>query len=403
MKKNIETKDILNFKENYDNNDKNQKIENNIKKLGIKKSSFNESIELEFKFNIETPSTKIYNQLDSHQCNIYVFLRVVKDILLKNSNIDIENLDISSNYINFFDKLEKANALYNDLINTKHLTLEIINQKVNRYIGSYGTFHFAREIVNKYGLVPTHAMAEVNKEYNDILTIDLLRTKIKSDAITLIKKNKKEKSNIKNELMNEVYVFLAKVYGNPPLSFKFNNKLTTPTEFKNTYLQNELDNYITLTSFNKEQFFSSFSFIPSIYLNKKENIISVSNNEIKKAIIDQLKDGISVWISIEESTASDYEEGILDNKLYNINSLLNIKEIDKNQKLALDIINYDHAVCITGALVEDSDIKQFKVDNSFGNYGKYKGQFIMTNDFFDNNVITAIINKKYILGEQNGK
>ena len=36
MKKDIVIKDVLKFKENYDNNNKNKKIEKNIKKLGIK-------------------------------------------------------------------------------------------------------------------------------------------------------------------------------------------------------------------------------------------------------------------------------------------------------------------------------------------------------------------------------
>ncbi len=64
--------------------------------------------------------------------------------------------------------------------------------------------------------------------------------------------------------------------------------------------------------------------------------------------------------------------------------------------MSLDLIDYDHAMCITGALVEGKNIKQFKVDNSFGKHGNYKGQLIMTPSFLDNCVITTIINKKYI-------
>lgn len=60
------------------------------------------------------------------------------------------------------------------------------------------------------------------------------------------------------------------------------------------------------------------------------------------------------------------------------------------------MINYDHAMCITGALIKDKEIKQFKVDNSFGYHGKHKGHLIMTNSFFENCIITLIINKKYI-------
>lgn len=391
--------DIYKFNEQYKKNENNIVVEKKIKKYGIMRASVddNKKSKLKFEFNIEIPETKIYNQHDSHQCNIYAFLRVVKDILRKNTCLDVESLDLSSNYINFFDKLEKANVVYNELINCSDLSLEKINCKVNQYIGSFGTFHFCREIVNKYGLVLTKDMNEVNSNYDDALTIELLKDKIKCDAICLIDlKAKEEKQSKKKELMYEIYQFLSKVYGNPPTSFEFQGKQITPLQFKKQYLNNALDEYVTVTTFTKEALFNSYSFIPNIYLNDKEEIIKLPINQIKKSIIKQLSDGISVWFSAEESTTLDYEDNILDYELYNLNELLNIKNISKNKKILLDLINYDHAMCITGALIKEDNVKQFKVDNSFGKHGNYKGQLIMTIPFFENYVITTIVNKKYI-------
>lgn len=391
--------DIYEFHEQYKKNENNIVVEKKIKQCGIMKASIddNKKSKLKFEFNIEVPETKIYNQHGSHQCNIYAFLRVVKDILRKNTCLNVDRLDLSSNYINFFDKLEKVNVLYNELINCSNLSLEKISCKVNQYIGSFGTFHFCREIVNKYGLVPTKDMDELNSNYNDALTIELLKDKIKCDAICLIDvKTKEEKQSKKKELMYEIYQFLSKVYGNPPTSFEFQGKQTTPLQFKKQYLNNVLDEYVTVTAFTKEALFNSYSFIPNIYLNDREKIIKLSISQIKESIIKQLSDGISVWFSAEESTTLDYEDNILDDKLYNLGELLNIKNISKNKKMLLDLINYDHAMCITGALIEENNVKQFKVDNSFGKHGNYKGQLIMTIPFFENYVITTIVNKKYI-------
>lgn len=397
MDKDITMNDIVSFKEQYTGNKKNVEIENKIRKLGIMKSSMDINKKYSFKFNIEVPEMKIYNQLDSHQCNIYAFLRVVKDIMRKTTDLDVKKLDLSANYINFFDRLEKANVLYNVLINCEDLSLEKINQDVNRYIGSFGTFYFCKNIVNKYGLVTTDAMSEVNKKYDDNLAIELLRNKIKSDAEVLLNiKSLGEKQKKKKDLMYEVYQFLSKIYGQPPISFKFYGSQITPIQFKNQYLKDYLDDYVTVTTFSKEAFFSSYAYVPSIYLGDNEKIVKTSTNQVKEAIVKQLKDEVSVWISIEESTTLDYSENILDDELYNFNDLLNIKNVSKNKSMALDLINYDHAMCITGALVENGNIKQFRVDNSFGNHGKYKGQLIMTSSFLENYVITAIINKKYL-------
>ncbi len=133
MKNEILWDDINEFQKKYLEEKNNINIEKRIKEQGIMKESVEDSkkTKFKFKFNVEVPEIKIYNQLKSHQCNTYAFLRVVKDILRKNKSLNVDKLDLSSNYINFFDKLEKSNILYNDLINCSDLTLEKINNKVN--------------------------------------------------------------------------------------------------------------------------------------------------------------------------------------------------------------------------------------------------------------------------------
>lgn len=399
MKDEILLENIYEFQRQYQSDENNTSVEKKIKEFGLLKASIDENkkSELKFEFNVEVPEVQIYDQFGSHQCNIFAFLRVVKDVLRKSNELDVNGLDLSANYINFFDKFEKANVLINTLMEESDLSIEKINLYVNRYIGSYGTFHSCREIVNKYGLVPTEDMKEVDNKYDDFLTIELLRDKIKCDVLSLMDmKTKEEKRKKKKEFMYEVYQFLSRVYGNPPTEIDYRGSVMTPLEFKTRYIGDTLDDYVTATSFKKEVLLNSYAFIPNIYLNDVEEIVELPITKIKNAVVKQLKDGISVWFSSEESTMLDYDENVLDDELYNLNGLLNIRNVSKDKKILLDMINYDHAMCITGALVREKGVEQFKVDNSFGKHGKYKGQLIMTNSFFENCVITTIINKKYI-------
>ncbi len=202
MNKEIGLENLLEFQKRYQKNKENAKIENKIRQSGILKASIddNKLANIDYKFNIEVPESKIANQQDSHQCDIFAFLRVVKDIICKNSSIDRNDIDLSSSYISFYDKLEKVNSLYNKLIESPNLTIEEINNKVNHDIRSYGTFHFCREIVNKYGLVPKKAMKELNRKYKNFLTIELLQKKIKTDALILINLSKEEKINKKRRI-----------------------------------------------------------------------------------------------------------------------------------------------------------------------------------------------------------
>lgn len=398
MKKEIEMEEIVKFSNDFQTSTNNVQVEKNIKEYGLRKTCLNKDIAnlYKYEFNIEIPKVKIYDQKNSYQCSIYAFLRVLKSIMFKeNPSLNIESLDLSATYLDFYDKLEKINTCYNELFALEKVTLETINTIVNRYIGIYGTFHYCRELVKKYGLVPTKKMPEVEYSYSALEVIELLKAKIKSDATILLNK-KKTDQELKNYLLKEAYTFLRKTMGNPPLQFKWDRKDFTPITFRDTYLKKDLDDFITVISYDKKIFHKSFSYVPNVYLNDTEQIKTLDIEKIKNAVIKQLKDGIGIWFSCEESTSLDYDLNILDNNIYKYKELLNIKEIPKEAKLTLDLINYDHAMCIVGALEENGTIKQFKVDNSFSEHGRYKGHLIMTNSFFEEDIITLVIDKKYL-------
>ena len=117
---------------------------------------------------------------------------------------------------------------------------------------------------------------------------------------------------------------------------------------------------------------------------------------MKHAIIEKLKDSIAVWFSCEESTSAYYDGNVLDPNFFRYSDLFHISSLSQQERLIGDFIRYDHAMCITVALLLNQEIKQFKVDNSFGNHGLYQGHFIMTNDFLEQCVITVIVDKKYL-------
>ena len=397
MNNEITLEDIKYYQQLYNKDENNKQIENDILSLGIREACSTNKENYEFKFNIEVPRVRIYYQFDSNQCNIYSSLRMIKDILRQNSDLAIDFLDISASYIAFYDKLEKVNTYYDELINCKNISMGFINTKIDKYIGSYGTFYFCKKIIDKYGIVPTKDMKEVDENYDDSLTIELLKNKIKTDSLILREiKDIDERRKIKKGLIFEAYQFLSKIYGNPPTIFEIKGELLTPNDFKDKYLKNYLDDYVTTTLLPKNVLFDSYSFVPSMYLADKEEIITLPKEELENAILKQLQDGISIWFSAEESTTLDSKNGILDYDAYCFNKKLKIREISKNDKMKLDIINYDHAMCITGALFIKNQIVQYKVDNSFGDVGKFNGNLIMTPSFLENCVITLILNKKYI-------
>ncbi len=138
MKKELELGDIYKFQEEYLSNKQNTKIEESIRVVGLKKACFNKELEQnqKYNFNIQIPKIKMYDQKNGYECNIYAFLRVIKSIMKKDNSINTKGLNLSATFIDFYDKLEKINTFYNELLKENIITLEMINK--NHLLSKFG-------------------------------------------------------------------------------------------------------------------------------------------------------------------------------------------------------------------------------------------------------------------------
>lgn len=129
--------------------------------------------------------------------------------------------------MDFYDKLEKINTVYNKLLEQSDLTLDFIFQTVNQYIGLYGNFHSCKQLVDKYGIVFEEDMpTSIHFHAKEI--IELLKNKMKSDAKILLNSPKELFPILKKKLMKEAYDFLSQIYGNPPTFLFYEQVFYTP-------------------------------------------------------------------------------------------------------------------------------------------------------------------------------
>ena len=106
----ITLEDIKDFSKKYNNNSVNKIIENAITNNGLENTMLNREVIIENQpvFNIELPESTRYDQKASYKCWIYAGFNMIKYNMAENLNIDVKNLKLSSNYISFFDRLEKV-------------------------------------------------------------------------------------------------------------------------------------------------------------------------------------------------------------------------------------------------------------------------------------------------------
>lgn len=146
---------------------------------------------------------------------IHSFYSFIKPLICKKSNISDEKLDLSINYIHFFDRLEKSNILYEEIIYNDLSFQNLINEKLlDKYIHTCGSFDNAKEIIQKYGIIPESEMPMNYNNYEPLVFDKLFKEKLKKDIFEILKlKNVDQRQQLKEKYLEENYILLSKVFG----------------------------------------------------------------------------------------------------------------------------------------------------------------------------------------------
>ena len=393
MNQQISLEDITRFSEQYNNDRKNKIIENSITHNGLENTCIDRQIIMENQpvFNVELPETKRYDQKDSYKCWIYAGINVIKHNIAKNLNIDIMNLELSNTYISFFDKLEKSNNTYENIIELENTDLDYIHkEKIIRFCASEGGYwQWFVAIVNKYGIVPMTFMPDVVESTNYEKVGNILTEKVKKDVSYLLKlknnnESKEKLREIKNRFLQENYNLLSKILGEPKFNFDYeykdkNNNYTiyknmTPIDFKNKFLTLDLNNFVSignLPMYNK-QYYKIYSkkYLGNVYQNSYVRFLNLPIEDLKDLVIKQLKDIIPVWMGAHIYKFRNKKSGILDTRLYNYKDTLDFKPLTKKESLDLHDIEMHHAMTFCGVhLIEDKPVR-WKVEDSYGDKKK---------------------------------
>lgn len=424
MKKEI-TFDLLdNFRKNYHENSFNRIIENAITENGLEKACMDRRVieENQPVFNIELPDGKRYDQKDNFRCWIYCGLNMIQYDMAKNLNMDLKEFLLSNNYIAFFDKLEKSNHTYENMIRLERTDWEYINQQniLQFCVSEGGHWQWFVSIVNKYGLMPYEYMPDVFESLKVKNITNLLTDKVKKDCIKLL--NAKEKNatienlrEMKEKFLQENYMFLAKVLGEPKMEFDYEYKdqdenyvkyeKMTPIQFRNKFLNINLNHFVSLGNmpmYNKEygKLYRQ-KYLGNVCENSYVEFLNLPIKEIKELAIKQLKDNMPVYIRINLTKFREKDSRVLDTRVYNYQDIFDFELLTKEEALNTHDIYPHHCMSICGVNLSNDDKPQrWKLEDSYGEEGKTNGYYIMNDNYFDEFVLQAIINRKYLSDKQ---
>lgn len=344
------------------------------------------------RFNIDIGDYKVYDQKGSMVCWILASMNLIKKEIVTRLNVNKHNLDFSVNYISFYDRYEKLDRLYNEIID-KNWETSNVKYLLFDYINPFGSFSSFKYLVNKYGIVleedmPTNLNTFIPNDVNMIIKEKVVRD---IDILLSAKKTKTKMdlNKMKKEFLKEDFDILVNIFGMPP---------RTINSVLGDVAKDILNQYANVVSLNSIEFNKKYNLdfnVPSL---ESTQYLNIEITKIKTAIIKSLKENTPVWFGCSYrymSGSVKNKDGILDSHLYNFEKI-GIEKLTKDMAEKYDFLNYDHAMIFTGVDLDNNRANKWKVLNTFGKDNNRDGYLIMNNNFFDDNVFLFAIKEKYL-------
>ena len=276
-------------------------------------------------------------------------------------------------------------------------------------------------LFEKYGVVPKSVYPEsvsssnsreLNQYLNKLLRQDaqILRDLIAGGADQATVQAKKE------ELLQEIFNYLAMTLGLPPRQFDFayrdkddnyqSEKNITPQAFFEKYVGLKLSDYVSVINAPTadKPYGKSYTveMLGNVVGAPSVRYINLPMDRFKELAIAQMKSGETVWFGSDVGQVSDRQKGILATNVYDFTASMDINLTqDKAGRLDYSESLMTHAMVLTGVdLDADGKSVKWKVENSWGDKVGQKGYFVASDAWMDEYTYQIVVRKDFLTAEE---
>lgn len=383
----IDNEDLKQVRSEFLDTSKYRNTQNAVMKNGIKKSITNQS-EINshpFVFSIDVDSNKVLNQKQSGRCWDFSGLNFIRHHIEKEHHI--KDMELSPSYVYFYDKLEKGNYFYQNIINTadRPLSDRLVNWLLTTPQQDGGDWPLLTNLIEKYGLVPNELMPETKPAWNTTEINRMYNRKLYKDAMKLrdLVNNNACDTKIKSvirQLNQENYRVLSICFGTPPEKFTYeyrdkNKKYhttgeVTPLEFYKKFADINLDDYVELMNlpgcgYKYNQTYG-IELCNNVVGGRNIRYLNVPMHDMRRMVIDQLKDDEPVWFACDVLQEWNNPAGLLSLKVYDWKRSFGIS-LGKDKATCVQYRESmpTHAMLICGVDLHDNEPTKWKVQNSW--------------------------------------
>ena len=373
--------------------------------------------ELDTYFSVETKKQSITDQKSSGRCWMFSGLNVLRSNFAKRT--DSLTVDLSQDYLFFWDQLEKANLMLQGCADTGKQPID--DPRVTFFfkspLGDGGTFCGVADLTEKYGLVPSEIMPESFSSDNTSRMRALISSKLREYGLQLrdmAQKDRKQSSidKAKVRMLSQIYKMLTLTIGEPVQTFSYAfkdksgkavgpAKTYTPQSFYQEVVGGPVNGtFIMAMNDPRRPYYKTYEveYDRHTYDGHNWKYVNLPMDDIEQMAIASLKDGRKLYSSYDVGKFLDRKRGYADTENFDYESLFGTTfGMDKAQRISTFDSGSTHAMTLTAVDLDDQGkVKKWKVENSWGASWGQQGCLIMTDRWFREFMFRLVVNKKYV-------
>jgi bleomycin hydrolase len=350
------------------------------------------------------------DQKSSGRCWLFTGLNVLRARMIQKHHLG--TFTFSQNYLFFYDQLEKANLFLQGIIDTKDLPLDDrkVDWLLSNPLSDGGQFTGVSNLVMKYGVVPSEVMPETLSANNTSQMSTQIKTKLREDALILRASKPNEMQAKKVQMLGEVYRMLALCLGVPPTEFtwtRYNSKgefvsenTYTPKSFYEEFIGEDLENNYIMVMNNPAVEYGKvyeIEYDRHVYDGQNWVYLNLPIERIKEMAIASIKDNTALYFSCDVGKFLNRTRGVADLKNFDYESLMGVSfGMNKRQRIQTHASGSTHAMTLIAVDIKDDQPVKWMVENSWGITSGYRGNIIMTDEWFNEYMFRLVVEKKYV-------
>ena len=368
-------------------------------------------------FSLDLTKDKVSDQKASGRCWMFAALNTFRHKMI--AGFQLEDFELSQAHTFFWDKYEKSNWFLEQVLATADQ--ELTSRKVKFLLDTPqqdgGQWDMVVSLFEKYGVVPKSVYPESISSSNSRELNQILNKLLRQDAQILRElvaegANSSELQAKKEELLQEVFNFLAMNLGLPPRQFDFSYRDKdnhfhsesglTPLTFYQKYVDFKLDDYVSIINAPTadKPYGRSYTveMLGNVVGSKPVRYLNVEMDRLKELAIAQMQAGETVWFGSDVGQSSNRKAGVMAEGMHDFTASMDIRLTqDKAGRLDYSESLMTHAMVLTGVdLDENGKAKKWKVENSWGEKVGNKGYFVASDAWMDEYTYQIVVRKEFL-------